>query len=817
MRYALLSLTLASLLLAPGLACAQPVPIAKIEKVRIGFRPYNEALGFGRFKIGLWTPVYVEITAGPKGLGAQPGDCYVEVETSDFEDVGTIYRTPVRLDPNETGTFIAYTKTGTGGGIPDVKVTLHIGNRTMHPPREGDMAMELQGHVYLALGRRVADLPAALLRKNEKDKDDVQFVDEGRRRAALFEDKVDLLPPHWFGYDGVDLIILSADNREFLTKLADPGHVEQLRALVQWVRRGGRLVIPMSIQTQPLVNNLLTRNAWQPPVPVVPPAQTAEKFPQPERLAGIEAWGEVNNMPLPNPGEKPPSVAQLEPPGAPSGDWDIEARVGNEGPALIARVKYGLGQIVYIAFSLDDPVFSQWPGRHDFLRKAIAKLAPRTGQDIANQPNPGFQFRRQDSSDVTSQLYSALDNFDVRVIPFGVVAIFIVLYVVIVGPLEFVLLKYVFGRLEWTWITFPAVVLGVSVIAYFGAYALKGQDLKVNKVDVVDFDMRTDIDAQRQPKSVRVYGQTFLMILSPRIQSYTVGIEPNPPFWGDEKPAKPLSADLVSWMARPDDGPGGMGRGGGQGFFRKPYYYGTGDAREETLPSGVSGVPIPVWMAKAFCASWEATAATPPVTADLVYHRNPVEGKDIKISGTIRSNLGVDLVDASLFYAEACYPIENGIPGGKGDRQPIKLRLEAGQNERTVSQWLSEPGSGPARPSTSQGMYDPSSIVRQALFHESAGFQTGNHSLRRLDLSWRRYKEPPRALIDRSTREAILVARVQFQTGPLGTLSNDPGNPLPTQLWLGSLPDVGGPRDLAGTLHQDTFIRVILPVRPAGN
>src|SRR5947209_14627904 len=122
MRYSLtLGLTLA--LLCPGLAGAQQIAIAKIEKVRVGFRPYNENVGFGRYKVGLWAPVYVEVTAGPNGLGGEPKP-YLKIETPDFEDVGTIYYLPVVLDRNETRTFVAYAKTGNGNG--EVKVTLHV-------------------------------------------------------------------------------------------------------------------------------------------------------------------------------------------------------------------------------------------------------------------------------------------------------------------------------------------------------------------------------------------------------------------------------------------------------------------------------------------------------------------------------------------------------------------------------------------------------------------------------------------------------------------------------------------------------------------
>ena len=821
MRYfALLSALLG--LALPGVACAQGSRIAEFERVRVGFQPYNQAAGLvGRYKIGLWTPVYIRLRAGAEGLGIRPGESpYLQIETSDFEDVGTIYRMPVRMQPEEVATFVGYTKTGNGSG--DIKVELHVGNRTLHPIPERDLAMDLHGHIYLCLGRRVTDLPTALLPKNEgKDLDDFQVQQLGRQKAALIEEDVDLLPAHWFGYDGVDLIFLSTDDRKFLTKLADQGHTEQLRALAQWVRRGGRLVIPVSRQTQETVFNVLKQGAWQPPIPVVPPKETAEKFAQPARLGSIEAWG--NNVPLPAPGEKPPVVSQLESAKVAPGDWDVEARVGADGPPLIARVKYGMGQIIYVAFSLEDPVFGQWQGRHDFLRKFLATYAPRTGQDAPNQPNFMPRGRIGDAGDITGQLYNALDNFDVRVIPFGFVAVFIVLYVVVVGPLEFVLLKYVFGRLEWTWITFPTVVLGVSIVAYFGAYAIKGQDLKINKVDVIDFDLRTDIDGKRQPRSVGVHGHTWLMILSPRIQSYTVGIEPNPPFWGDAMPAKPQSADLVSWMARPDNGPGGMGRGGGQGFFRKPYYYGRGDPydHQETVPNGLSAVPIPVWMAKAFSASWETSAQSPPVVADLTYHQSAVAGKELEVTGTLRSNLGIDLVDTWLFYADRCYPIAGGLPSGKkGQAAAVTLNIETKDGRQPRNEWHSDSAVAGPRPSTSQGLYDPGALVKQILFQEALDLNrvTGNHSQRRLDLSWRLYEKPLRAQKDSATREAILFARVRFQSGPAEELASNASQPMPTNLWLGALPALGGTRPtLAGSLNQDTFIRIILPLKPAGN
>jgi hypothetical protein len=81
-------------------------------------------------------------------------------------------------------------------------------------------------------------------------------------------------------------------------------------------------------------------------------------------------------------------------------------------------------------------------------------------------------------------------------------------------------------------------------------------------------------------------------------------------------------------------------------------------------------------------------------------------------------------------------------------------------------------------------------------------------------LGWR-ITEEPRGQRDTRTREAILIGRVRYPTGSAETMAADSNKPLPTKLWLGDLPTSGGPRPtLSGQLNQDTYVRVILPVRP---
>ena len=809
----------------PSLASAQiekKFQPPDIKKIHIGFQTFQQDVERTAAKIGLWTPVYVEVFGGTDGIAPDAErPPYIQIDTVDSEDVGTFIRIPnVIVEPLKSRTFIGYVKAGRAGGN-EIQFTLVVKGRKL-PERkiENYSMLGIDSHLYLTLGSRISDLHRAMNKMNGVD-EEKEF--NGRPvstqfRNVVFENDVEKLPDVWFGYNSVDLMILSTENRRFLTSLGN--QPERLKAIADWVRRGGRLVIPIAKQNQDaLVAVLENQAAWQPPIPVVPPrAPTDIKLP---RLLGVEQWGGVQGEPFQAEDKKDPlnkiaiPVATLDPGRVPAGDWEIMAE--ENGKPLIARVPYGLGQITYIAFSLEDAHFFAWPGKEQFLKAMVEQLASKApeGQQQRNF-NPRFGGQQDFNNDLATGLLNGLDNFDVKTIPFGAVALFIVLYILVVGPLDFLLLKYVFKRLEWTWITFPTVVLAVSVIAYFAAYALKGRDMKINKIDIIDFDLRTSYRADRdpngQPRNVHAYGQSIFTILSPRIQNYTIGLEPNPAFWGEEPEqvggkTKVLNVDLMSWIGRPSGGMDNMGRPGGATFFRNPYGF-TSDA------SALVGVPIPVWTTKAFAASWEQTLPKSPFVVDLVYHQKLVAGKELKITGKLENHLGVDLIDVWLIYDKRCYAIESGLKSVKGGAAPPEIAIAAHPAEE-MSNWVGRQGVIDDVPRIST---DPTSQVKRILFHESVDINNNvpNHLLRPLDLTWRMHPERI-APGDSRTREGILFARVKFASGSAEGITDDRSNPPPTKLWLnGELPETGKARpSLSGQMNQDTYIRVLLPLRPS--
>jgi hypothetical protein len=708
------------------------------------------------------------------------------------------------MEPNEERWLMSYARPGK---LSDIKTTLHVGDLTFNmPPFGAAPSLDLNTHLYLTLGERMPDLQAALtnlsLRQGQPQQQfpgQPQDRRDGWPRFAGFETDAELLPEHWFGYQGVDVMFLSTRDKDFLLALGkdnDAGRA-RLKAIAQWVRRGGRLVVHISPRNQDVLFQVLNSTVWQPPLPVAPPREGTFET---QRLQSVEGFAAVQQKPFA--AKEPLKLAMLAPAKMPAGVWEVLAADTDKSKPLIARMPYGLGSVVYLAFPLDDaPFTTAWApdARVEFLKRILSRFAPRVSPNMQE-----FEERQGQNADLSTQLQKSLDQFDIRVIPFGYVALFIIIYIVIVGPLDFLLLKYVFKRLEWTWFTFPTVVIAVSIAAYYTAYAIKGNDLKINKVDVVDIDLRTNLDGKGQMKKASLYGQSFFTILSPRIQNYTIGVEPNPAFWGQEAEA-PLSADMMTWLGRADAGFGGMGaRGSGQGFFRKPYRY-NADA------SGLLDVPIPVWTTKSFHATWEVQGAAPPIEADLRYHQKPVDGKNLRLAGKLTSKLPIDLENAWILYLDQAFRLEGGLP--KGSEKQIAL--EASQGKK-ISEWSSG-GEDGHRVNTSGGLYNPSPIIRQVLFSEwlNVGDNLRNHGLRSLDMSWRLQEDPGPAKRDERIRDAILVARTAFAAGSAEHRQADVNQPLPANLWLGALPGDGGSRpELAGILAQDTFVRVIIPVRP---
>ncbi len=354
-----------------------------------------------------------------------------------------------------------------------------------------------------------------------------------------------------------------------------------------------------------------------------------------------------------------------------------------------------------------------------------------------------------------------------RLVPFGWVAFFVFLYILLIGPGDYLFLRKVVKRMELTWITFPAIVIAVSALAYAAAYYFKGTDLRINKVDVVDIDQTRG----------QLRGTTWLTLFSPQNRDYGLSLVPLSP--DSEPPADPVAPasarvgpnveTLVSWF-----GADGNNLAGGGMMADSGYDYGPNGEAEQ-----LTGVRVIIWGTKSFTGTWSAPLASPFLESDLA-----PSGPD-RISGTITNNSRRPLKHAALLFGRFAYVLGDGnlAPGQTAtintlEAKPLPTYLQGIYPNATIG------NDSQVDPNDEQALASRASLIGQMLFRDSLTGRVGlnsNIGLRTLDLTNQLDLGRP-----------MLMAEVD---GP-ATLIKLQG--------AGSTP----------RMRQTTLVRVILPLKP---
>jgi hypothetical protein len=806
------------------LADAQ-IPKAKITGARVGFSGIQGSKQY-RFKTGQWAPLYIDVDVGLEQIGSK--DYEIVVETTDNDDMQNYFyerRFLPTLEKQTSYMLLAYVRTG----LENSEITVSLRSLSSRgenlSTRKVDSlnyeSLSPSTYHYLALGGPLSGLRRALTLSSTMPLKPGQVPEEGgmevegpetQQRRVSYIDSVELMPTSWFGYQSADTVLLATGSKNFVEQLNlanDDRATARLMALKEWVQRGGQLVVAVG-HNHDLVGQVLTRME-------IIDLTVKGLVPQVKRLPGVEKWADQTHEPFrgrpspTNPGEiSSMEVANLVPgAGVKVLAYDQREEGAKGAYPVIVQASCGRGRILVLAFDVDQPPFTFWKGQAKFWNTLRQNLEPPGIDNLKSTPNYGFRGYGYQSNELASRLQESLEAFpDVPVISFGWVALFILVYILIVGPLDYFFLKKVIKRLELTWITFPTVVILISTIAYFAAYYLKGNDLRINKVDVVDIDLQ-------QPHA---YGTTWFTLFSPRIQNYTVGVEPNTPTWGKETSGDRTSfSPLVGWMGRPESGPRGM-HGGSPGLFRRAYDY----APEA---SGLLGVPIQVWSTKSFTASWHRPLAGRELfEAELEFTRT----QDKKVGGWITSHLPVELHDVVLFYRGRAYNMGRLTPEVRNRIDDKEVGAKAGDLDlhtwfqqgfirpkafqATPSSKYSQTGfSGPSN----QPLNSPGLVIKPILFFGHPSDSTPgtnqprqNSMLRDLDQRWR--------LDPDNRQEVVLFGRAmpavgQNSEGPAEDMTQS--GLSPSRLWLGKLPGEPNRPALIGTLFQETYVRVFIPVK----
>jgi hypothetical protein len=348
----------------------------------------------------------------------------------------------------------------------------------------------------------------------------------------------------------------------------------------------------------------------------------------------------------------------------PRGRVEATEGFGTDRSPSVLRGAAGLGRVVFVAFDLDQPPFTTWPDQPRLLAKLMAFVLDEAETDEAVESALG-PVAHVGYSDLIGQLRHSLDQFPgVRLIPFSWIAGLLVIYLAIVGPLDYWFLRR-WGRPEWTWLTFGLSVTAFTCLAIVLASVLKGRDFHCNQVTLIDLDL----------EGGWLRGTTWTHLFSPRTQSIRLRTEPQMPFtWG----VSPQQA--TSWQGLPGDGFGGLDRREPLETFKRPYQsilkmtdsHTVDDARLERFP-------IAVWSSQSLLGQWWGRVQIPDAVT-------PLSAKsDGTLTGHIPNPLPVDLENAYLIFDRWAYRLGK-LPQGRiiSAEGAAVIDLQSHLTQRTV-------------------------------------------------------------------------------------------------------------------------------------
>jgi hypothetical protein len=175
-----------------------------------------------------------------------------------------------------------------------------------------------------------------------------------------------------------------------------------------------------------------------------------------------------------------------------------EAEQFPPGSGLLFRWRYGSGLVTFSAF--DFASLRGWASEGALWNKLLVQQAILS---------PGYITRLSQ----TSLLERGVLRLPSLELPStGVVLVFLLLYVLVIGPINYLALRRL-RRLEWAWLSIPLVVLLFSCGLYAVGAGLRGGQSQLSQAAIVQ-------GVEGQPHA---FATGFTALFSPRRASYTVG------------------------------------------------------------------------------------------------------------------------------------------------------------------------------------------------------------------------------------------------------------------------------------------------------
>ncbi len=584
--------TLLALVSLVGPVAAQERATVQVAGVELGFD--------GKYKVGDWAPVWVTLTAGDTPVRGR-----LELSVLDGDGVeaayGDVSAPPLEVPAGGEATFLRYVKFGRVRS--NLTVRLRDGETLLaervFAPGQFPQPLPAGRELVVTLGGEAGVADAARLARR---RDEEQMI-------AAMVNNVERLPDDWRGYDSVDTRVFVTGDSAFLEQLDSP----RLAPLRQWLELGGRMLLSVGLHG---VQMFGPDGLW----PDLAPGRFVGVTPQ-QRTAGVETY--INAAERLGSGDRRVIDLRMTALAEVRGRVEVAEIAGPVQRPVIVHYPFGLGQVTLITLDLDREPMASWRERSKLMRRLLEGAAGRAEQSLAESARGRVSHIGYE--DLSGQLRAALDEFPgVTLVAFSWVAALLVLYVALIGPVDYLLLRRFGGRMERTWITFPAMVGLFCLLAWAGVRYFKSDRLLVNQIDLVDLDVQ----------SGQVRGSTWMHIYSPRGETFDVSLTPQPAYnsAGGER------GSILTWEGLPGGGLGGMNSTAGR-LFNAPYRL-TAERDEGALRIEPRDMPIQVRSTKALHGRWWDQAELPDAgrltaTSDGVLEGEVVNPLEVSLHGCL--------------------------------------------------------------------------------------------------------------------------------------------------------------------------------------
>jgi hypothetical protein len=596
----------------------------------------SAVVGFGGvYKAGYWTQVIVTLKAGPAGAEGR-----LNLLTEDGDGVPVIFphdlNAPLALKGGETATIRLYAKAGPERSRWDLQLRTGEDDQVLWSHRLNVPPPQPATQELLVSFGTLPNLEAAA--RALKRPEEVAMIPAVVLNAQELPDRV-------WGYEGVERILLLAGEKSIVTELSPA----QREALEQWTKLGGKLIFSIGERGPELLHP-------------DDPSQLAEFVPG--TFSGLDplrsAYGRdtFRNLELPPKyltGKTRPSVVQLS---NRTGQAELE-QGGQQGyPPLVIRQAFGLGQVIFVAFDLNHPTLVEWNG-YSKLVESLLELGGPKGDNLAAATERSITHRGY--NDLVGQLRAVLDQFPgVTVVSFTAVAMVIVLFLLLIGPVDYFLIRYFRLPAATTWFTFPTICLIFAGGAWYLGKLAHGETTRVNQVEIIDLDASQGI----------VRGTLWTHLYSPHGRDWqmALAVAGNSDQWQGVH-------GMVDWQGLPGSGLGGLASPQIAFDASQPY---------RISPPGqialIDSLPLRTASPKSLSARWWGRT-------DLTKSLSPLQlGEYGRLEGELKNPLPVQLDDCLLVVGEWLYRIHD--PLKPGDSLPARtltaLNLEARLTRRQV-------------------------------------------------------------------------------------------------------------------------------------